>query len=135
MPSPSLSGRFLYQSFRNGPIDVSGGKVIGSPVLAEPWTPVGTLDVKTDTVMGDVSGTLTFRPGVVLQVTGKITPAVDPLPAAVELKGEGLGAVYQIKGWFVPDGDHLVGSVLCLAGDLAKQPVGTVGPFILFPTK
>ncbi len=131
---PSFSGRFLYRSFRNGPIDVSGGKVAGSPVLAEPWAPVGTLDVKTDAVTGKVTGTLTFRPGVVLQISGQFILADDPLPASVEIRGEGLGAVYQIKGWFVPDGDHLVGSVLCLAGDLAQQPVGTVGPFALFRT-
>ena len=52
MMIPSFSGRFLYRSFRNGPIDVSGGEVAGSPVLAEPWAPVGTLDVKTDAVDG-----------------------------------------------------------------------------------
>ncbi len=135
MTTPILSGRFLYQSFRNGPIDVDDGHVVGSPVLAQPWTPVGTLDVKTDSILGDVVGTLTFRPGVTLQVRGKIIPPAAPLPASVELRGEGLGAIYQIKGWLLPDDDHVVGSVLCLAGDLANQPVGTVGPFILFPTR
>jgi hypothetical protein len=135
MTTPILSGRFLYQSFRNGPIDVDDGHVVGSPVLAQPWTPVGTLDVKTDSILGDVVGTLTFRPGVTLQVRGKIIPPAAPFPASVELRGEGLGAIYQIKGWLLPDDDHVVGSVLCLAGDLANQPVGTVGPFILFPTR
>jgi len=135
MSTPTLSGQFLYRSFYNGSIDISDGRVVGTPAIAEPWTPVGVLDVQTDMNMGDVIGTLTFRPGVVLQITGKISPAADPLPASVELKGEGLGAVYQIKGWFVPDSDHLVGTVLCLVSDLAKQPVGTAGPFILFPKR
>lgn len=134
MSTPTLSGQFLYQSFYNGIVEVNDNQVVGSPVLAEPWTPLGTLDIKTD-AKGDVAGTLTFQAKVVLQVTGKIRPANGDLPASVELKGEGLGAIYQIKGWFVPDGDHLVGTVLCLAGDLAKQPVGTTGAFILFPKR
>jgi hypothetical protein len=70
MSTPSLSGQFWYQCCRNEPVDVSGGKVVSSPVLAEPWTPFGTLDVKTDTVMGDVFNTLMFRLVVVLNVTG-----------------------------------------------------------------
>ncbi len=135
MIAPTLSGRFLYQSFRHDPIDVLNGQVEGSPALARPWAPVGTLDVNTDAVLGDVVGTLTFRAGVVLQVKGRITPASASLPGSVELRAEGLGAIYQIAGWFLPDDAHLVGSVLCLAGDLAKQPVGTIGPFILFPTR
>jgi hypothetical protein len=135
MATPSLSGKFLYQSFRNGPVVVKDGAVVGSPVLAQPWAPVGTLDVKTDSILGDVVGTLTFRTGVALQVRGKIIPSTAQLPASVELKAEGLGAMYQITGWLVPDNSHVVGSVLCLGGDLADQPVGTVGPFVLFPTR
>jgi hypothetical protein len=131
----ALTGQFLYQSFRNGPIAVMDGEVVGAPVLAQPWAPVGTLDVKTDTAVGDVVGTLTFRPGIALTITGKIIPPNASLPASLELKGEGHGAIYQIKGWMVPDKDHVVGSVLCVAGDLARQPNGTVGPFVLFPTK
>jgi hypothetical protein len=133
--TPALTGKFLYQSFRDEPITVKDGVVVGLPALAQPWAPVGTLDVITDTVIGDVVGTLTFRPGIALKVSGKISPASAQLPASVELKGEGHGAIYQIKGWLVPDDDHVVGSVLCLAGDLAGQPSGTVGPFVLFPTK
>jgi hypothetical protein len=37
--------------FYNGPIKVEDGALEGSPVLAEPWTPLGTLDVLTDTVL------------------------------------------------------------------------------------
>ena len=73
MATPALKGQFLYQSFRNGPITIKDGQVIGLPLLAEPWAPVGTLDVKTDTVTGDVVGTLTFRPGIALKVLGTIS--------------------------------------------------------------
>jgi len=110
MATPSLSGQFLYQSFRNGPVVVKEGAVVGSPVLAQPWAPMGTLDVKTDSILGDVVGSLTFRPGVSLQVRGKIIPSTGQLPASVELRGDGLGATYQITGWFVPDNNHVVGS-------------------------
>jgi hypothetical protein len=133
--TPTLTGKFLYQSFRDDPITVRDDEVVGTPALAVPWAPVGTLDVVTDAVLGDVSGKLTFRPGVVLDVSGKITPPAAPLPARLELRGEGLGAVYRIVGWLVPDDRHVVGTVLCLAGDLARQPVGTIGPFALFPAK
>jgi hypothetical protein len=135
MATPALTGQYLYQSFRNGPIVVDDGEVVGLSILAQPWAPVGTLDVKTDTVEGDVFGTLTFRPGIALKVTGKISPATPQLPASLELMGEGHGAIYQIKGWLVSDDNHVVGSVLCLAGDLAGQPNGTVGPFVLFRAK
>ena len=132
MPIPPFSGKFNYQSFYNSPIKVEDGALEGSPILAEPWTPLGTLDVLTDTVTGDVTGTLTFRPGVVLTVTGKVYSAVDPLPAFTELTGAGLGAEYRIKGWFIPTNEQIVGSVLSIGGDLARQAVGTVGPFVCF---
>jgi hypothetical protein len=134
MPAPSLAGQFLYQSFRNGPILLIGGKVAESITLAQPWTPMGTLDVKTTSAGGDVIGTLTFRPGIELKVSGKISSPSASMTASVDLKGEGHGAVYQIKGWLVSD-NHFVGSVLCISGDLARQPNGTVGYFVLFPTK
>jgi len=130
-----LTGKFLYQSFRDDPITVSNGEVVGTPALAVPWAPVGTLEVVTDAVLGDVLGKLTFRPGVVLDVSGKITPAAAPLPARLELRGVGLGAIYRIVGWLIPDDQHVVGTVLCLTGDLARQPVGTIGPFALFPAR
>jgi hypothetical protein len=72
---------------------------------------------------------------VALKLTGRITPGTDQLPPSVELTGEGLSAVYKIKGFFIPGSDHVVGTVLSLANDLGKQPVGTVGPFVLIPAK
>lgn len=130
----TLNGKWYYRSFRHDPIMVKDGKVDGDPQLATPWAPPGELDVHTG-LLGEVTGTLTFAPGVLLKVAGRISPAADKLPASVELTGEGLSAVYKIKGVFVPGSDHVVGTVLCAANDLAKQPVGTVGPFVLFPVK
>lgn len=140
MAKPPLSGQFHYQSFYNGPIQVCDGKVEGTPILAEPWSPVGTLDVATAD-FGEVFGRIVFPSNgsprlqgeTVLNVTGRFTPASEHSQARVELRGEGMGAIYQIHGWFVPDTGRVVGTVLCLAGDLAKRPVGTTGAFILFP--
>lgn len=130
----TLKGKWSYRSFRHDPIVMKDGKVDGNPQLATPWAPPGELDVDTDQ-QGEVTGTLTFAPGVALKVTGNITPAADKVPAFVELTGEGLSSVNKIKGFFIPGSDHVVGTVLCMANDLAKQPVGTVGPFVLFPAK
>ena len=122
MSTPALSGHFLYQSFRDEPITVNNGQVVGTPALARPWAPVGTLDVKTDRITGDVVGTLTFRPGVALNVRGTVSPASAPLPASVELKAEGVGAVYALTGWFLPDDDHLVGSVVGSGRATSRRP-------------
>lgn len=130
----TLTGKWCYRSFRHDPIVVKDGRVDGNPQLATPWAPPGELDVNTDEA-GEVMGTLTFAPGVALKVTGRIAPAADPLPASLEVTGEGLSAVYKIKGFFVPGSDHVVGTVLSVANDLASQPVGTLGPFVLFPAK
>ena len=131
----TLKGRWYYRSFRHDPILVKDGKVDGNPQLATPWAPLGELDASTNEA-GEVTGRLTFTPpGVALKITGRMTPATDKLPASVELTGEMLPTVYKIKGFFIPGSDHIVGTVLSVANDLAKQPVGTVGSFVLYPAK
>jgi hypothetical protein len=133
--SETLKGKWYYRSFRHEQVVVKDGKVDGNPQLAIPWAPLGELDANTDEA-GEVTGTLTFTPpGVSLKITGHITPATDKLPPSIEITGEKLPTVYQIKGFFVPESDLVVGTVLSVANDLAKQPVGTVGAFVLFPAK
>ena len=129
-----MTGKWTYRSFRHDPIVIKNGKVDGNPDLAIPWAPPGQLVVNTDAT-GKVTGTLTFAPGVALTVTGHINPATATMPASLAVTGEGLTSVYQIKGFFIPGSDHIVGTVLCTANDLAKQPVGTEGPFVLYPAK
>lgn len=128
----SLNGKWSYRSFRNELIEVSNGELVGTPQLAVPWAPPGELEVSTDK-NETISGTLTFRPGVTLTVQGKLISATDKLPAGVDLMGEGLSAVYKIRGQFIPGSDHVVGTVICLTNDLGKQPDGTWGWFVLFP--
>ena len=141
----TLKGKWAFRSFRHDPIIVKDGHVEGDPVLATPWTPPGTLVVDTDE-RGEVEGKLTFdlppgappgAPAASLKITGNIIPATAKSPAGVELTGTGVGvpAVYEVKGFFVPGSDHVVGTVLSMANDLAKQDVGTAGAFALFPAK
>jgi hypothetical protein len=126
----NLDGTWRYQSFcpRSGAGDTP-------PQIAAPWTPPGELHVKTDEMTGKVTGTLKFAPGVELTVNGSITRAAEKekLPEGVELTGEGLSAVYNIRGYFIAGDRVVVGTVVAVRNDLAKQPIGTSGPFVLFP--
>lgn len=128
----SLNGSWSYRSFRHDPIVVDKGEVVGEPELAAPWSPRGVLLARTS-ADGTVSGTLTFAPGVVLEVQGSVVPATDSCPASVTLTGKGLGSVNRIKGFFIPESGHVVGTILCTAHDLLKRPNGTAGPFVLVP--
>lgn len=131
--SATLNGRWCYRSFRHGPIALMNGKVDGEPELAVPWSPPDAVLDAATSASGQVTGMLTLAPGIALKVSGRIVPATGKAPAAIELTGEGLSSVNRIKGYFIPGSDHVVGTVLCVANDLAKQPNGTAGPFVLFP--
>jgi hypothetical protein len=125
-----LNGTWIYYSFCPRR---SGGDA--APALA-PWAPRGELYAATDS--GQVKGSLRFAPGVELNVTGTITPKTDRMPAGIDLVGEGLSAVYTIRGFFIDgatgpaSGPVVVGTVVCVENDLAKEPPGTSGPFVLF---
>jgi hypothetical protein len=128
----SLNGSWSYRSYRHDPIVVENGEVLGEPELAVAWSPRGVLVARTG-ADGTVAGTLTFAPGVVLEVSGRVDPATDACPASVTLTGEGLGSVNRLKGFFIPESGHVVGTILCTAHDLLKRPNGTAGPFVLVP--
>ena len=132
----TLNGKWSYRSFRHEPIVVKDGQVQGNPELAAPWSPPGVLEVITGET-GEVTGTLTFEsaPGLVLKVSGKIVPGTDKRPASVELTGEAGPSVNKIKGFFIPESDHVVGTIMSVANDPLKQPNGTLGPFVLVPIK
>lgn len=131
----TLDGKWSYRSFRHEPIVLKDGQVQGNPELATPWSPPGGVLEVTTGELGEVMGALTFAPGVALKVWGKIIPATDKCPASVELTGEGHSSVNKIKGFFNPGSDHVVGTIMCVANDMLKQPNGTLGPFVLFPMK
>ena len=46
-----------------------------------------------------------------------------------------LSATYKIRGFFLAGSDYLVGTVLAVRNDLARQPDGTSGPFVLFAVR
>ena len=122
----NLNGEWIYRSFR--PND-------GNPSLV-PWAPPGTLSVTTDAT-GKVDGKLTFPavPGLELTISGSITPAVaGKLPEGVELTGEGgHSSVNKLHGYFITGaaGPLIVGTIVAVKNDPAKQPDGTSGPFVL----
>jgi hypothetical protein len=130
----ALNGKWSYRSFYHDPIMLKNGQVDGNPELAAPWAPPGVLQVDTDPA-GTVTGILTFAPNVALKIAGRVISSAENIPTSVELVADGLSAIYKIKGFFIPGSDHVVGTVLNVANDLAKKPVGTVGPFVLIPAK
>lgn len=131
----TLNGKWSYLSFRHEPIVLKNGEVDGHPELAKAWSPPGVLEVTTSEA-GEVKGTLTFKPGIALKVSGKVAPPSGNDPASVELTGEGgKGSVNKIKGFFIPGSDHVVGTIMATANDMLGQPNGTLGPFVLFPVK
>ncbi len=124
----ALTGRYHYRSY------CPKAGTPGTAQVAAPWAPPGVLAAETSAA-GEVKGKLSFGPGRELAVTGSITAATAALPEGIELTGEGLGAVYRIRGYFVEGSTHLVGTVLSIQRDVAGQPDGTHGPFILFPAE
>lgn len=42
-------------------------------------------------------------------------------------------AVYKLRGFFLDRSNHVVGTVVAISNDLARQPAGASGPFVLFP--
>ena len=129
-----MDGLWFYQSFCP-----QRGTESTPPQIAAPWAPPGQLQAATDAATGKVTGTLKFAPGVELAVSGSITPAADRVPEGIELIGENASAAYNIRGYFIPgtvgpaSGPVIVGTVVAVRNDLAEQPVGTSGPFVLFP--
>jgi hypothetical protein len=129
---PSLKGVWTYRSYL---VDPEGPK-------AQTWAPRGQLKVETDPD-GKLEGELTFKPGIAFKVTGKLgrdSSGLAPFEATAKGFEGTAGVSYELKGWLVPDGSKGVvertivrGSVVNPGPDLAKQPPGTVGAFILEP--
>lgn len=122
-----LEGTWIYESFcpAKGTAEAPGQ-------IAAPWSPRGTLSVSTDPETGRVTGKLQFAPGVELAIAGALTPADKALPEGIELTGEGLSSVSSLRGFFIGGaGNVVVGTVVAVRNDLARQPVGTQGPFVM----
>jgi hypothetical protein len=126
---PRFDDQWFYQSFCSVP-----GSAEGPPQIAVPWSPRGQLTVATDPETGKVSGELVFSPEVKLSVSGFATPATAKLPEGVELTAEGLGSITTLRGYFVYGAMVVVtGIVIAVRNDLAKQPIGTKGSFVIYP--
>lgn len=120
----TLQGKWNYRSFCP-----RAGAANSNATIAAPWAPPAVLTADTD-ASGKITGTLQFAPTVKLTVKGTITPAAENLPEGIEITAEGLSSTNLVRGYYITD-ECIAGCVLALAGDLAKQPPGTLGAFIL----
>lgn len=96
------------------------------------------MDFATDS-SGKITGTAKLGP-IDFNITGTIEPAVDAwIPEGIELvvTVAMTASVYHLRGYFLKDSDHIVGTVVAISNDLAFQryPVGTSGPFVLYPAQ
>ena len=74
-----------------------------------------------------------------MEIEGRVTEVPSPLPSAlwsglkrgVTLTGKTQTSIYQLQGWFVPDENQVVGSIVSVQNDIGRQPDGTSGHFIL----
>ncbi len=138
----TLDGTWHYQSFLILPTPSEGETPPNSAVTARKWT-AGTLTVPTDTYP-EVSGELTFAPGVTLTVKGHVLPSdlsSEILVATSEgLTGPTKGSISRIIGTVISDATgppSIYGSVLGVRGPDTDpnmnggKPVNTVGTFVL----
>lgn len=123
-----LNGAFTYRSFCP-----QNGAEGADPLRLVPWTPIGTLDVTSDEA-GRITGELEFPLGMKIAIAGTHTKGhlglPLPTPDGVELTGEGHGATYRARGFFVNE-DCLTGTVSVVNGDLLRMPDGVSGPFVM----
>jgi len=131
-----LQGKWNYQSFCSFAANVDRTKNppdVKSPALiAGPWTPPSVMEFVTD-ASGKVTGNAKLGP-FEFKIGGSVKPAVDSIPEGVELvvTVERVAAVYNLRGFFLANSDHIVGTVVSIGNDLGFQPVGTSGPFVLY---
>ncbi|MCY2967857.1 MAG: hypothetical protein NT069_30220 [Planctomycetota bacterium] len=134
-----LQGKWYYQSFCPFAADVDRTKsppeLKRQALIAGPWTPTSIMEFKTDS-SGIVSGTAKLGP-YEFKITGSVKPAAGNIPDGIELvvTVEKSSTVYNLRGFFLANSDHVVGSVVALSNDLGYQPAGTSGPFVLFPVR
>jgi hypothetical protein len=137
-----INGKWWYQSFCPLAAIVdrtqSPPKVQLSAQIAGPWTPSTIMEFKTeaDKIAGSAKlGSYTFK------INGSLTPVIDStgfkIPKGFELTivVDGIPTEYKLRGFFLINTKHLVGTVVAIRNDLGGQPDGTSGPFLLFPAE
>lgn len=146
---------WVYQSFLVLPIPEEIAAAPGGAVTARTWAK-GAFRCGQAFTSGsdgyDLSGILSFAPGIELYVTVKGILGKGDAPATFEATGTGMdgptkGAVYTLLGWVFPEAPGQAGAsrVLSVRGavravrgpdarpetELGKMPVGTVGAFVI----
>jgi hypothetical protein len=145
-----LEGKWNYQSFCSfaavadrSAVPPSPPTVLRPQLLAGPWAPPAIMEFETDS-NGKVTGKTELGP-LKFEISGSITPAIsgipdraaNPVPEGIELvvTVPKTDSVYNIRGFFLADSNHIVGTVVAISNDLGMQPAGTSGPFVLYPAE
>jgi hypothetical protein len=134
-----LQGKWNYQSFCPFAAIVDRTKTppeVKRPALiAGPWTPPAIMEFVTD-ASGKVTGHAKAGP-FEFKIGGSVKPEANGIPEGIELTVtvESISAEYSLRGFFLTDSDHIVGTVVTIGNDLGSQPIGTSGPFVLYPVK
>ena len=132
-----LQGKWNYQSFCSFAANVDRTKnppdVKRPALVAGPWTPPSVMEFVTD-ASGEITGSAKLGP-YEFKISGSVRPVVDSIPEGVELvvTVESTATVYNLRGYFLTNSDHVVGTVVAISNDLGFQPAGTSGPFVLYP--
>ena len=99
------------------------------------WTPPSVMEFVTD-ASGKVTGNAKLGQ-LEFKIDGSVKPAADNIPEGVRTRRDcgTCCSVYNLRGFFLANSDHIVGTVVSIGNDLAYQPIGMSGPFVLYPVK
>jgi hypothetical protein len=132
---PSIDGTWTHNSFLIDP----------AKLTVKRWAVDGQFTAQPGDD-GSFKGELVFSPPgrahIILHIEGKVTAGEGSDPTSFEATGKGQEGtplapfVYHLKGWLSDTGAKPVvrGSVMNPGPDLAGEPPGTVGAFILEKT-
>lgn len=142
-----LIGTWLYRSFYNENLSfVRSSAEPPATALSLLWAE-GRLTIDEQGSDGVYKGTMTFAPGIALQLTARLEP--DGVDGPLALRAEGIGVIgtptaawrYSIAGWLVDDWNvsslpqraSFVGSVVNTVEIIGPPPIGaaqgTTGSF------
>lgn len=130
------NGKLRFQSFRPLAAVVDNGTSppnVKVPVeIVVPWSPPSERELTTDEE-GKVTGT--GKPGPIERKISSAAKATFTEGIELSVSAEKSSSAYSLRGFRLANTDHLVGTVVAISNDLARQPAGPSGPFIMLPVR
>lgn len=123
----SLIGKWYYESFFTSGQDAYA--TTPDSFQVKPWTPRSVITFSKDgkKVAGDAAlGTAKFRFRGTQEGDGSVR---------LDVTVDGTQTAYLLSGRALKDTKLILGTVMAIKDDLARQPNGSLGPFILFPAE